>query len=147
MPSYYCCGYAELPAHSSTIERCTHHGITILVTAVIIVDRGFGTDIWVWYGDLAGPYGNIGRYVLEFGFEFWFHLTKVVPFSCWYGLAPSPLPLLLLLLLLLLNVHDNTRALTGRSRPPAFIPRARSTGPTALYMIYLLITRVSRDRG
>ena len=80
------------------------------MTTVIIVIRRFGTEIWIWYGDVAGHCGNIGRYVWELGFEFWFHLTKAVPFSCWYGLAPSPLPLpqLLILLLLLLNVHDNT---------------------------------------
>ena len=109
------------------------------MTAVIVLRR-FGTEIWIWYGDLAGQYGNIGRYMWEFGFELRFHLTKVVPFSCWYGLAPSPLPLRRLLreLLHLLNVHDNTHELTGRSRPPAFILRAPSTGPTAPFMIYLL---------
>ena len=59
----------------------------------------------------------------------------------WYGLAPSPPPLPQLireLLLLLLNVHDNTHELTGRFRPPAFIPRAPSTRPTAPFMIYPL---------
>ena len=35
-------------------------------------------------------------------------------------------------------MHDSRHELTGRSRPPAFIPRARSTGPTAPCMIYLL---------
>ena len=92
---------------------------------------------------MAGHCGKIGRYVWELGFEFWFHLTKVVPFSCWYGLAPSPLPLPQLLrelLLLLLNVHDNTHELTGRSWPPASSPKAPSTGPTAPIMIYLLHT-------
>ena len=104
----------------------------------------------VWYGDL-GLVPKSGGTLREYGeirvgvwFEFSFHLTNEVPFWCWYGLAPSPLPLPELPLLL--NVHDNTYLvpgtwyeLTGRSRPPAFISKAPSTGPTAAFMIYLFL--------
>ena len=117
--------------------KCTHD-ITILVTAVIVLRR-FGTEIWVWYGNLAGHCGNVGRYMWEFGFDFWVHSTRVGPFPCWCGLTRSPL-------LLLLNVHDSRHEITGRSRPPAFFPRAPLTGPTAPFTIYLL-QHIRKGRG
>ena len=90
----------------------------------------------IWYGDL-GLVRIFGRTLREYwgirvgiGFELWVHLTKVSPFSCWWGHAPCPLTLF--------NVHDNIHERTGRSWPPTFIPRAPSTGPTAPFTIYLL---------
>ena len=65
---------AESDGTSRGSAICTH-GITLLVTAVIVIRR-FDTEIWVWYRDLAGHCGNIGRYVWEFGFEFCFHLIS-----------------------------------------------------------------------
>ena len=53
------------------------------------------------------------------------------PFSCWCGLAPCPhRPVF--------NAPNNIHERTGRSWPPACIPRTPSTGPTAPFMIYLL---------
>ena len=87
----------------------------------------------ILYGDLAGHCGKIGGYVWELALSLSSGCTwpKVGPFSRWCGHAPCPL-------LLLFNVHDNIHERTGRSWPPAFIPRAPSTGPTAPCTIYLL---------
>ena len=43
--------YCDIP-----LERCPHD-ITLFVTALIVIRR-FGTEILVWYGDMAGN-GNV----------------------------------------------------------------------------------------